>query len=206
MLHRRPTARHRRLLAALLLTATVGTALSSCGFDYPTNRVNQIAAGANNRDGDVELLGIRVLSTAEGQGQLIGSLDNQLYDTVKLTAVASTGADFTADSLPLAVDGDTSLSLTATGGLPVTGDFKAGDVLPLKFTFDNGETAEINVPVVKNCYQYTSVPTPSASESTGKASEGSAGTEESASPSAESSDATYACSDQESAPATGEGE
>lgn len=205
MLHRRPTARHR-FLAALLLTATVGTALSSCGFDYPTDRINQISSGANNRDGDVELLGIRVLSTAEGEGRIIGSIDNQLFDTAKLTAITTTSGSITAQGLPLPVDGDTSVNLSASGGIPVTGDFKAGDVLPLQFAFDNGDTAEVNVPVVKNCYQYTAVPTPSASETSDKAAGDDAASDE-ASPTSESSDSTYECSDQETPPtAGGEGE
>ena len=44
MLHRRST------IPALLLALPLAGALTSCGFDYPTDRVNQIAAGANDRE------------------------------------------------------------------------------------------------------------------------------------------------------------
>ena len=52
MLHRRSTA--TALVAVLLPLAA---ALTSCGFDYPTDRVNTIAAGANNRDGQCRRAG-----------------------------------------------------------------------------------------------------------------------------------------------------
>ena len=68
MLHRRPTA----TLVAVLLP--LGAALTSCGFDYPTDRVNTIAAGVNNREADVDVLGARVLASADGHGRLIGTL------------------------------------------------------------------------------------------------------------------------------------
>ena len=47
MLHRRSTA--TALVAVLLPLAA---ALTSCGFDYPTDRVNTIAAGTNNREAE----------------------------------------------------------------------------------------------------------------------------------------------------------
>ena len=218
MLHRRSNPRHQ-FLGALLLTVALGATLSACGGadDFPTNRINQIAAGANNRDGDVKLLGIRVLSTAVGEGRIIGSLDNELTDkSANLTSITNTdGSAFTAGFQPLEIGADSAVSLTAQGGLPVSGDFKAGDVLSLEFSFDDGEKAELEVPVVKNCYQYTAVPTPSPTAATAPSSSESAGSSESASPStsesATASDTSagdlYTCSDQESAPTSGsEGE
>ncbi|GAA3828768.1 hypothetical protein [Nocardioides panacisoli] len=212
MLHRRSNARHQ-FLGALLLTVALGATLSACGGadDFPTNRINQLAAGANYRDGDVKLLGIRVLSSAAGEGRVIGSVDNDSTDgSASLTGITNTdGSAFTIGFQPLEIKADTAVSLSAQGGLPVTGDFKAGDVLSLEFAFADGEKAQLEVPVVKNCYQYTAVPTPSAS-----ASASASGSSESASPSSSesaSSDSSagdlYTCSDQESAPSSGsEGE
>lgn len=201
MHHRRPTARHRSL-AALLLTVSVAATLSSCGFDYPTDRVNQIAAGANNREGDVEVLGIRVLATAGGQGRVIGSIDNNLLEPVTLTGITSPDGDVTADIEPLKLDADTAVNLATESNLPVTGDFEPGQVVSLEFTFSDGETVGLEtVPVVKNCYQYTAVPTPSADASSSEsASEG-----ESASADSGSGSSAFECSDQETPPAGEEG-
>ena len=43
----------RRALVAVLLPCR--PALTSCGFDYPTDRVNTIAAGVNNHDAKVDV-------------------------------------------------------------------------------------------------------------------------------------------------------
>jgi hypothetical protein len=226
-MHHRPNARHH-VLAALLLTVSLGATLSACGGadDFPTNRINQVAAGANNRDGDVKLLGILVLSTAPGEGRVIGSIDNDLTDdSASLTGITSTDDDsFTADFSPVKIDADSTVDLTDQGGLPVTGDFKAGDIVSLEFSFDNGEKHELEVSVVKNCYQYTAVPSPSQSSSesstAGSASSGSASsgsesesptaasdstsapTSESASPSEGSAGDLYKCSNEESGPSS----
>ena len=63
MPHLRPTAIRHHLRASALLLALVPAAatLTSCGFDYPTDRVNTIAGGTNNRDHSVDALGIRVI-------------------------------------------------------------------------------------------------------------------------------------------------
>ena len=66
MLHRRSTA---TFVAVLLPLAA---ALTSCGFDYPTDRVNTIAAGTNNREADVDVLGARVVAFARGGGPVLG--------------------------------------------------------------------------------------------------------------------------------------
>ena len=86
MLHRRSTA---TALVAMLPLAAV---LTSCGFDYPTDRVNTIAAGVNNRDASVDVLGARVVAWSDGRGRLIGTLvynDNDADAPAKLVDVAS---------------------------------------------------------------------------------------------------------------------
>ena len=50
--------------------------LSSCGFDYATDRDYTPAGGANNREGDVDVLSAVVVSAAEGSGTFIASLSN----------------------------------------------------------------------------------------------------------------------------------
>ena len=46
---------HRLLLSAATVVA-LAAPLSSCGFDYATDRVYQPGSGANNRDGAVDVL------------------------------------------------------------------------------------------------------------------------------------------------------
>lgn len=154
---------HRRATApVLVLVLLVAGALSGCGFDAPTNRINNVAAGASDRSGKVDALGIRVLSASAGQGRLIGALANNTAEEAALTEVAGeviTAQDFepvtvpSADSVNLAAEDVTSIGLT--------GDFVAGEVISIDLTFDTSETVTLPVPVVKYCGQYTLVPSPS---------------------------------------------
>lgn len=186
MLHRRSTA---TAVAALVVLA--GGALSSCGFDAPTDRVNTIAAGINNRDASVDALGVRVLASVEGEGRLIGALANNTSDTASLTTVS--GEDVTvAEFEPIEVPASGRVNLaTAETSVQLTGDFTAGEwvTIELEFDADGAETVEMRVPVVKNCHQYTAVPTPSAADSTSESDE----PDESASTESEHEDATFVC-------------
>ena len=72
--------RSARLLAAagaLLLAAPV---LSSCGFDYATDRVYTPGAGTNDQDAEVDVLGAVVVSAEDGSGTLITSFSNNDAD------------------------------------------------------------------------------------------------------------------------------
>ena len=170
MPHLRPTAIAGLLLALVPAAAT----LSSCGFDYPTDRVNTIAAGTNNRDHSVDALGIRVLATAQGEGRLIGALSNNYDDDASLDTVTSPdGVATAAEFEPVEVAGRGTVNLANLAPINLTGDFTAGDVIALDLTFSTGETASLDVPVVKNCFQYTQVPTPEAAE--GESSEAAEG-------------------------------
>ena len=95
---------HRRsTIPALLLALPVGAALTSCGFDYPTDQVNTIAAGTNDREGTVDVLGARIVATADGTGRLIGALANNDDQTASLTAVSGADGSVTADLEPVEV-------------------------------------------------------------------------------------------------------
>lgn len=155
----------RSALAGLLLAVVPATALSACGFDYPTDRVNTIAAGVNDRTGDVDALGIRVLATAKGEGRLIGSLSNNVREDATLDSVTSTAGVTTGDFEPVEVEGRGTVNLATSAVVPLSGNFTAGDVIPLDLTFSDGTTLSLDVPVVKPCFQYTQVPTDLASES-----------------------------------------
>lgn len=137
--------------AALALTAP---ALTSCGFDYATDRYYTPANGANNRDGDVDVLGAVIVSTAPGSGTFIASLsNNSTAEPASLTELAAgDGSDVTAaDFEPVEIAPGALVNLAdPPADLAVTGDLEAGDFVALTLTFDNGETTDVEVPVVPN--------------------------------------------------------
>lgn len=191
MLHRRPTA----TLVAVLLP--LGAALTSCGFDYPTDRVNTIAAGVNNREADVDVLGARVLASADGHGRLIGTLvynDNDNDKDAPATLTGIQGEDGTVQvdgKLPkIEVAPNKGINLASDSVEPIllTGDFTAGDFVSLTYAFSTTEVVTLEVPVVKACGQYADIEVPG----------GDAAAEESHA--AEETDATYLCDHATEAP------
>ena len=135
---------------ALLLTG----ALSSCGFDYATDRVNTISSGINDREGEVDVLGAVIISGAPDTGVFAASLSNNDYDEpAALTGlggeVAAAG-DFEAVSLGRAG----FQNLFEDGGIPVTGIIALGDFVSVNLSFDSGQTTTVTVPVVRPCYEY----------------------------------------------------
>lgn len=203
MPHLRPTA-----LAGLLLALVSAVTLTGCGFHYPTDRVNTIAGGVNDRTGDVDALGIRILATAKGEGRLIGSLSNNLREEASLDALSSERAAAVFE--PVVVAGRGIVNLSHDVFIPVTGDFTAGQFVPLELSFSDGTTLSLDVPVVKPCFQYSDVPTEAATgkpadgrsshSSEGEAA-GAAASEEAhaedehADDHAEGGDATFTCAD-----------
>lgn len=168
MPNRRPSA-----LAAPVLGMVLAASLSACGFHYPTDRVNTISAGVNYRNGTVDALGVRILATAPGHGRLIGALANRRATPAQLTKVGSADGAVTATGFkPVKVDpmGHVNLATDIADPILVSGKFEPGEVvMDVQLTFERQgagpETAELNVPVVKPCNEYTAVPTPSESSS-----------------------------------------
>lgn len=191
MHHRRSTA--TALVAVLLPLAA---ALTSCGFDYPTDRVNTIAAGVNNRDASVEVLGARVVAAADGQGRLIGTLVYSVNDAdapASLTAVQGVEGTEVQVTVPgdleVAPNGHVNLAADDVPAIALVGDFAAGDVLTLSYAFSTDEIVTLEVPVVKPCGQYAEIVIPEAdaddAEETAESDEEEAHEEE--------SDDTYLC-------------
>ena len=152
-LHRRSTA----TAAGMLLLTVV---LSSCGFDYATNRVNTISSSVNNREGAVDVLAVAIISGAPDSGVLVATLANtSTTDAEELggtTALVDVGGSVTpAEELvpveiaPLGVD-----NLYQRGGIPVQGIIGLGDFVGVELTFDNGQVTTLDVPVVRPCYEY----------------------------------------------------
>ncbi|MFC7361765.1 copper chaperone PCu(A)C [Nocardioides astragali] len=141
-----------RPLATAAAVLALAVPLSSCGFDYATDRDYTPGSGANNRDGVVDVLSAVVVSGGEGSGTFVASLSNGDQDNEQtLTAVsgddgeAITAAEF--EPIPIEPGGIVNLAEPAAG-IVLTGDFAAGDFVPLSVDFGDGERVTLNVPVV----------------------------------------------------------
>jgi hypothetical protein len=167
--------RSARLLTAagvLLLAAP----LTSCGFNYATDRQYTPGAGTNDQDTKVDVLSAVVVSAEDGSGTLITSFANNDPDEVA-TVTAIAGAGDTAD---LTVSGFEPIEIPAGGlvnladaetPINIEGDFEVGAFLTLEFTFDvEGKTVSTTtaIPSVQDCYEYAGLdataetPTPEA--------------------------------------------
>ena len=139
---------HRLLVSAATIVA-LAAPLSSCGFDYATDRDYTPGSGANNRDGRQHV----DVSAAEGSGTFIASLSNNGSDEEE-TLTAVTGQDSTvtaAEFEPVAIPAGGLVNLAEPpAGVVLTGEFEAGDVVPLTVDFGNGERVSLNVPVVSD--------------------------------------------------------
>lgn len=145
-----------RLLAsagALALAAT----LSSCGFDYATDREYTPTAGINDRDAQVDVLSAVVVADHEGEGAFVASFaNNDQEDPITVESLAGAGeSTLTAtDFSPVEVAPGQLVNLATDGGVTVTGDFGPGSVVTVKIGFDNGENVEMSVPVVAPCDEF----------------------------------------------------
>lgn len=152
----------RRSLATASAVLALAVPLSSCGFDYATQRDYTPGAGTNNRDGDVDVLSAVVVSGTEGSGTLIVSLSNDLPDEEQaLTAVTGerVATSEGVEASPVEVSEFEPVEVPAGGlvnlaeparDIKVTGDFEAGNFLELTFEFESGERTTLSVPVVSN--------------------------------------------------------
>jgi hypothetical protein len=162
----------KRLAMTGALVALALPALTACSsFDYATDRPNEIIHGGTTLDGAVRINAARIVTAQEGSGVLVGtfSLDPAINPAVAgkpLPSVTSietapkatetvTPESFTPIELP--TRGIINLADPAIGGIPVTGDFKPGDSIPMTFTFSEGEEKTVAVPVVTQCGPYAEV-------------------------------------------------
>lgn len=147
-----------RVLAAAGALA-LATTLSSCGFDYATDRVYTPGAGVNDRDAMVDVLGAVVVSAQDGSGTFIASFaNNDQENAATVSSLAGTGDDTSlqVDSFqPIQIDPGQLVNLATDGGVVVTGDqVRPGGHVMVEIGFGNGETAELDVPIVPPCYEY----------------------------------------------------
>ncbi|HET8664491.1 MAG TPA: hypothetical protein VFM08_09275 [Nocardioides sp.] len=161
----------RRTLALGAAGLVATAALSSCGFDYPTDRINNITAGVDYRDGSVDILNAAVVAKQPNSGTLIATfVNNSDSKTIALQSVTGDNTAIShADATTFSLAPGTLRNLATEGGIPVSGTFALGQFVNVVFTFDDGETVNLSVPVVADTEQWTgldtSTPSPSASPS-----------------------------------------
>jgi len=160
----------RRTVALGMVGLSATAALSACGFDYPTDRINNLTAGYDYREGTVDILNAAVVARQPDSGTFVATfVNNSQSKTVTLQSVSG---DNTAigqvDARSIAIKPNSLVNLAAKKGIPVDGTFALGQFVNLTFQFDDGESAAISVPVVTDTGQWAGldISTPSASPST----------------------------------------
>jgi hypothetical protein len=161
----------RRSLALGAAGLAATAALTGCGFSYPTDRVNNPVSGADDRDGTVEILNAAVVAQQPNSGTFVATfVNNSPTKTIGLqSATGDNTAISTVDAPSFSLRPNAMLNLADKKGMAVSGTFALGQFVPITFTFDNGETANLQVPVVADAGQWAGLyatPSPTTSSDT----------------------------------------
>jgi hypothetical protein len=183
----------RRTLALGAAGLVAAATLTACGFNYPTDKINNLTAGVNYRDGSVDILNAAVVAKEANGGTFVATFVNgSTSKTISLTSVTGDNTAISnAQATTFSLEPGALRNLATDGGIPVSGTFTLGQFVNLTFSFDDGETANLTVPVVADDEQWTGLetytPSPSASSSESPSASSSASPRDSASPSDSSS-------------------
>jgi len=177
------TPLRRKLALAAGLLCLGAPVLSSCGFDYATDRPNVISNGGFHVTGEgMRVLATRIVADDSHRGIFIATIAlNPTANPVTAvpTAPTLTGLSARQDSSyqvnvksfkPIAVSdtGAVNLADPSVGGIQLTGDFQAGTSIPMTLTFSDGEVISVQTPVVTQCHEFASVaPQPQAGSTAG---------------------------------------
>jgi hypothetical protein len=144
---RRPLA----LTAGALVLSLGG--LTSCGFDLMTDEPYTPGVGTNDRDGQVAVLSAVIVAAQPNEGTFVATFASTTNDSATLNGIS--GGDLEVDEFePVEIDPRGAVNLAEEGGIQVSGDFDAGQILPITLTYESGDTTSINVPVVTACGPY----------------------------------------------------
>jgi hypothetical protein len=162
----------RRTLALGLVGLAATAALTACGFNYATDRINNVTAGVNYRQGTVDILNAVVVSKEANAGTFVATfVNNDPSEPVALQALSGDNTEVGQVTLkkPITIPPGGLLNLSDGQGLPMDGTFALGQFVTLNFQFDDGSTVTLDVPVVLDDGQWAgldvSTPSPSASAS-----------------------------------------
>jgi hypothetical protein len=165
----------RRSLAAGTVGLVATAVLTACGFNYPTDRINQITAGTSYRSGNVNVLNAAVVSTSGNGGTLVATFVNQTDQEQQLTGITGQGDVTQVDVTPLTIPPNGLVNLAEQGGYAVSGTFALGDFVQLTFAFGDGTSAVLDVPVVADDGQWAGLDTATPSSSPSPSDTASAG-------------------------------
>jgi hypothetical protein len=156
--------RSARLLTAAGALLLAASALSSCGFNYATDRPYTPGAGTNDQGGMVDVLSAVVVSAEAGSGTLITTFsNNDDEEPATVTAIAGAGDDTALtigdfEPIEIAPGGYVNLasddSPTADAPVAIEGEFTPGEFVTLEFTFGDGTSSRLEVPTVTDCGVY----------------------------------------------------
>jgi hypothetical protein len=162
-------------LVNLRRTFALGTAglaatlmLTACGFNYPTDRINNLTSGVNDRSGTVDVLNAAIVSKKDGQGTFIAGFANQdISKAVKVTGMNGNQSVTQVSFKPFTIKPNGFVNLASKGGIPMFGTFKLGQFVGVTINYDNGETSSLSVPVVDDSGQWAGldIATPSPTSS-----------------------------------------
>jgi hypothetical protein len=161
----------RRTLALGAAGLAAAATLTACGFNYPTDKINNITSGVNYRDGSVDILNAAVVAKQADGGTFVATFVNgSTSKTISLTSVTGDNTAISnAQPTTFSLEPGSLRNLATDGGIPVSGTFALGQFVNLTFSFDDGETVNLSVPVVADSEQWTGLdtytPSPSASPS-----------------------------------------
>lgn len=162
------TLRRSVAVAALVIAPVLTT---SCGFDNPTDRVYTPGVGVNARSGQVDVLHALIVSGADGSGTVVANLvNNERSESDTLTRIAGSGEDQEVTvSLegPVEIPAGGSVQLLDEAEIPIEGEqISSGTFVELSFTFERGESVNVQVPVVARRGDFAEVPVPSVAPAT----------------------------------------
>lgn len=196
-----PASRRKFALAGGLLALTL-PALTSCGFNYATDRPNEIINGGTALSDGARVNAARIVTDSKGSGTFIATISlnpkknapttverptfNGLESTPEAEDTVQPVRDF---SVKVKKTGVIDLADPKVGGIPVSGDFIPGDSVPLKLSFEGSEPVTVQVPVVTKCGPYADVVAQGAATSGSKSSKKSS-SKATSSPSASASSAS----------------
>ncbi len=139
------------------VVALVAGLTTACGFQPQTNVVNNIAVGAEDRSGTVDVLNAVVIAGEADLGVFSASLVNPIgEDPVTFGGLVPTGdlgelGRYASTEVPAGE----LVDLSDSGGVPVEGDFRAGQYVTVTLDLADDGRVTLDVPVVTPCHQYS---------------------------------------------------
>lgn len=140
----------RRSLALTSGALALAT-LSSCGFNYATDEIYNAATGTDARSSKVDVLSAVIVASEDDHGAFVATFaNNDPTRADRVTAIEGGVNDptFESDMSSVSVPAGGYVNLAETHGIPVSGDFTAGDFVEVSVEFGNADGVTFLVPVV----------------------------------------------------------